>query len=515
MGPENDAQFRVMFERSADAILLLDTSSNRFVEYNQATLDMLRCSREELRALHPSELSPPRQPDGRDSYESANERIAAAIRSGSTRFEWIHRSPHREDFPVEVLLTSLQGGTSPLLLVVWRDITERKRNEEALRQAQKVESLGVLAGGVAHDLNNLLTVMNGHLALARAAPDARSTREHLALVERAVTRATDLSRQMLAYSGHTALAIEPVDLDQAVREMAALLSAAVTNVGRLTHEPSPVSVIVEANRTELSQVIMNLVTNAAEASGPGGSVVVRTLALELDEATLARDFVGQGLEAGRYCMLQVVDQGLGMSDDVLARMLDPFFSTKGPGRGLGLSTVMGIVRSRRGGLRVRSQLGAGTEFSVVFPASARSPSPALPDAPTAPEPKGEGLVLLVDDQPNVRRSVRGLLELLGFRVLEAVDGESALDLLRLDARDVRWVLMDLTMPGLDGHETFVAMRALDPTVKVILSSGWAQSQLAARFLADPPLAFLRKPFRLDELVVLLEGVGLLAPRPTR
>lgn len=461
MASESDAQFRVMFERSADAILLLDTSSNTFVEYNQATLDMLRCSREELSALHPSELSPPRQPDGRDSYESANERIAAAIRSGNTRFEWVHRSPHREDFPVEVLLTSLQGGTSPLLLVVWRDITERKRNEEALRQAQKVESLGVLAGGVAHDLNNLLTVMNGHLALARAAlPDARSTSEHLSMVERAVARATDLSRQMLAYSGHTALAVEPVDLDQAVREMAALLSAAVANVGRLTHEPAPVPVVVEANRTELPQVIMNLVTNAAEASSPGGTIVVRTAALELDGATLARDFVGQGLEPGRYCMLQVVDRGCGMSDDVQARMLDPFFSTKGPGRGLGLSAVMGIVRSRRGGLRVRSQLGAGTEFSVVFPASTRVASPALPDAPTAREARGEGLVLLVDDQPNVRRSVRGLLELLGFSVLEAVDGESALDLFRLDARDVRWVLMDLTMPGLDGHETFLAMRAL-------------------------------------------------------
>lgn len=513
MGIESDAQFRLMFERSADAILLLDTSGNKFVEYNQATLDMLRCSREELRALHPSELSPPRQPDGKDSYESANERIAAAIRAGSHRFEWVHRSPHRADFPVEVLLTPIQGGSSPLLLVVWRDITERKKNEEALRQAQKFESLGMLAGGVAHDLNNLLTAMYGHLALARAAPDARSTGEHLVMCERVVAKAADLSQQMLAYAGQVALAIEPVDLRQAVQEMTALLSAAVAKGGRLVHEPSAEPVVIEANRTELQQVIMNLVTNAAEASDPGAPVVVRTRAVELDDAALARDFVGQGLEPGRYCLLEVADRGYGMSAEVLARMLDPFFSTKGHGRGLGLSAVMGIVRSRRGGLRVRSQEGAGTEFSIVLPASARDlPAPVAAGAPPARR-KGEGVVLLVDDQPNVRKSVRALLELIGFSVLEAEDGESARDLYRREAARIRWVLMDLTMPGMDGHETYVALRELDPTVKVILSSGWAQSPLAERFRADPPLAFLRKPFRLEELVTLLERSGLLAVGP--
>lgn len=514
MSLDSDAKFRLMFERSADAILLLDPSSNTFVEYNQAALDMLRCSREELRALHPSELSPPLQPDGRGSYEAANERIATAIRVGSNRFEWLHRSPHRDDFPVEVLLTPIQRGASPLILVVWRDISERKRSEAALRQAQKLESLGVLAGGVAHDLNNLLTVINSHLALARAAlSDARGASEHLELVERGVARATDLSQQMLAYSGHTSLLVEPVDLDRVVEEMVALLSAALTRGGRLVREPAATPVVVEANRTELQQVVMNLVTNAAEASPPGAPVVVRTRAVELDEEALARDWVGQGLAPGPYCLLQVDDRGAGMSEEVVARMLDPFFSTKGPGRGLGLSAAMGIVRSRRGGLHVRSRVGAGTTFSVVFPASARAPAPLRPRAGPPPQARGEGTVLLVDDEPNVRHSVAALLQLIGFTTLEAADGQSARDLFRLHPGQIRWVLMDLTMPGLDGHETFLALRALDPQVRVILSSGWAQSEVADRFHADPPLAFLRKPFRLDELLELLDGLGLLSAAP--
>ncbi|MCC7538778.1 MAG: response regulator, partial [Deltaproteobacteria bacterium] len=502
-------RFRLMFERSADAILLLDTAINKFVEYNQAALDMLRCSKEELSVLHPSELSPPLQPDGRDSFTSANERIASAVRDGSHRFEWIHRSPHRPDFPVEVLLTPIQMGAAPMLLVVWRDITERKRNEEALRQAQKLESLGVLAGGIAHDFNNLLTAIHGHLGLARTEiADDHPALEHLRHVERAVSRAADLSRQMLAYSGQGPLEVETLDLGQAVTEMVDLLRAAASGV-RLSIERSTETLPIDVSPAQLHQVVMNVVTNAIEASNPDGLVTVRTSSVALDQDTIDRDFTGYALRPGRHAAFAVEDHGCGMSPDVLAKVFDPFYSTKGTGRGLGLSALAGIVRSHRGGMGIRTAEGTGTRFTVVFPWSARSGAAPV-EAPADAEPeRGAGLVLVVDDHPAIRVSTRGLLVSMGFDAIDAPDGESAVRAYAENQGRVRWVLMDLTMPGMNGYDAFLAIRRLDPSARVILSSGWAETVLAERFRADPPMAFLPKPYRREELEEVLRRAGLM------
>jgi PAS domain S-box-containing protein len=513
MVTDSDARFRLMFERSADAILLLDTTGNKFVEYNQAALDMLRCSKEELSALHPSALSPTHQPDGRDSFSAADAHIARAIAAGSHRFEWVHRSPHRPDFPVEVLLTPIQLGAAPLLLVVWRDITERQQREEALRQAQKLESVGLLAGGIAHDFNNLLTAMIGHLALARRTlgPEHRVD-AHLAQVDRAVRQAADLSHQMLAYSGQRALHVEAVELNGAVRELLDLLQVAVGRNIRLTFEPGAAPATIEVNQVELKQVIMNLVTNAAEASQANGEVTVRTRAQQIDAAQAARDFGAQELKAGPHVVLEVEDRGHGMSREVQARIFDPFFSTKGRGRGLGLSALVGIVRSHGGGLRIRSAEGRGTTFEVLFPASTRSTAPVMGRADAA-STRGAGRMLLVDDHVGVRAATRALLESMGFEVLEAADGEAAVRAYSRDPGSIRWVLMDLTMPGMSGHDAFRAIRQLDPHARVILSSGWAEQDLAERFRADPPEGFLSKPYRFEDLQAVLERLDLMVGDP--
>ena len=502
-------RFRLMFERSADAILLLDTSTNHFVEYNQAALDMLSCTREELRALHPSALSPSHQPDGTDSFSAANERIATAIAQGSNRFEWVHRSPHRADFPVEVLLTPIQSGQAPLILVVWRDITERKRSEEALRQAQKLESLGVLAGGVAHDFNNLLTAITGRLALARGTLlEGHPARVHLDHLERAATTAAELCRQMLAYSGHGALAVEAVDVGRAVRELGELLRAGTAREVRLDLDVGHGALYARANRAELQQVILNLVTNAAEASRPGDVVSVRARTLEMSQAELERDYPSQGMKPGSFVALEVEDRGAGMSPEVRARIFDPFFSTKGRGRGLGLSALLGIVRAHQGGLQIRSAPGAGTHFTVLFPSAEPGPRLAAAKAPATPA-RGRGRVLVVDDHPSVRSSTAAILSTMGFEVTEAADGESALAAWQAEPGAFGWALMDLTMPGMDGHQAWKAMRQQDPGAKVIFTSGWAASELAERFRDDPPLAFLPKPWRLEQLEDVLRRAGLL------
>lgn len=507
---EEDAKFRLMFERSADAILLLDTGANLFVEYNQATLDMLRCTRAELSALHPSKLSPPRQPDGRESFEKANEMIETAIREGSHRFEWIHCSPHRDDFPVEVLLTPLPLGGMSTVVVTWRDITDRRRSEEALRQAQRLESLAVLAGGIAHDFNNLLTAMFGHLRVAHQLTGDPRVHSHLDSVEQAVSKAADLTRQLLVYGGTATFAVAPIDLGVLVAEMTELLRVSISKQVRVACEVAQQLPAIEADRAQLQQVVMNLITNAGEAIGDAeGAVSIRVAPVQLDAARVKRDFVGQDLQPGPMVMIEVTDTGCGMTPDVRDRIFDPFFSTKQSGRGLGLAALRGILRSHRAGVHVESEPGRGTTFAVFFPAS---PLVAVrPVHDSWGQRTGAGTVLVVDDEANVRKSVGALFGRLGFFVIEASGGVEAIETFRARRAEIRWVFMDLTMPRMDGHATFLELRKIDPSVVVVLSSGWTEEDVRRRFTGQPPSGFLPKPFDMDELGGLLDRLHLLTP----
>jgi PAS domain S-box-containing protein len=529
---DDDARFRLFFERSSDAILLLDTATNQFVQYNDATLEMLRRTRQELASLHPSVLSPTTQPDGQDSFSKANQMIATAVARGSHRFEWTHCSPHRADFPVEVVLTPVTKGDAPMLMVVWRDITERKRAEEAQRKTQKLESLGLLAGGIAHDFNNLLAAILGNLSLARLeVPPGNPALEYLKHMEAAIDRAAHLTRQMLAYSGQGSLSIKPLDLAREVRDMADLLAASVPKGVKLVYEAIGEVPPVRADAAQIGQVIMNLVINAAEsilprsgnprpagngASSPVadgiGTVTLHTGSVSLSEAQIVRDFDGQSLRPGQHALLRVTDTGTGMSREVQAQIFDPFFSTKKSGRGLGLSALMGIVRAHKGGVLLDSEPGRGTTFSVYLPASTTEPLPAQAPPPAATL-KGEGgRVLLVEDEPMVRRSTRNLLEALGFSVVEAADGDEAIEVFKAERATLRWVLMDLTMPRMDGHTAFLALQKIEPEVKVVLSSGWAAADVAERFRGHPPAGFLSKPFVLGEILATLHQAGILAKR---
>jgi nitrogen-specific signal transduction histidine kinase len=388
------------------------------------------------------------------------------------------------------------------------DVTERRQAEEALRQSQKLESLGLLAGGIAHDFNNLLTAVLGNLNLAQLhLPENAPAQPFLAKMEAAVLRATELTKQMLAYSGRGHFLVQPQDLNETVRDVTHLLEVSISKNIRLEFDLKPGLPAIQADAAQIQQVVMNLVTNASDAIGSREGIIhLSTSLAHLNERELRPYRHGEALEPGRYVILEVADTGMGMSPDVLARIFDPFFTTKASGRGLGLSAMLGILRGHKAGLMIRSATDRGSTFRLCFPAT-EEPLTASPPAleATTPHPL-QGRVLLVDDEEIVLQSIGSALQLLGLEVLTAGDGLEALERFREARPRLDLVLMDLTMPRMDGREAFQAMQDLDPAVPVILSSGFTEQDSLRTLSGRGPAGFIQKPYQIKELRELLQRV---------
>jgi PAS domain S-box-containing protein len=389
-------------------------------------------------------------------------------------------------------------------LVMFTDVTERRKGEDALRQTQKLESLGVLAGGIAHDFNNLLSAMQGNLNLAQVkSPIGSAAIPFLQNMEGAIQKAAELTRQMLAYSGKGRFVVEPMDLNRLVAEITHLLVVSISKKVQLDFDLASSLPPIEADLAQLHQVVMNLVTNASEAIGETeGVITIATSLRDLGEGEAEAAFPGQALEPGRYVVLRVSDTGCGMEPNVLARIFDPFFSTKGSGRGLGLSAMLGILRGHRAGIEIQSEPGHGTVVQVLFRASqAKVPDLGQAD-PVAHKDRFHGKVLLVDDEPGLRFSFGSMLQHLGFRVVAARDGVEALE--RFIPGEFTLVLMDLTMPRMDGKEALFQMKARDPEVRVVLASGYSESEAIKPQTGPRPAGFIQKPFGLEGLAKVLE-----------
>ncbi|HZO07740.1 MAG TPA: PAS domain S-box protein [Myxococcota bacterium] len=393
------------------------------------------------------------------------------------------------------------------ILSINRDVTDQIREEEERRelerrvqQAQRLESLGVLAGGVAHDFNNLLTPILGEagLALLDLPPEAAPLRGHLIQIQRAAHRAAALTQQMLAYAGQGEISPEPVDLSALVRELGELLGSAGGRRARLSYELAEDLPQIEADATQLGQVAMNLITNAGEALGDAvGSVVVRTGTVDLP-ADLAGTLTGAELQPGPHVYFEVQDDGGGMDEATRARIFDPFFTTKFTGRGLGLAAALGIVRAHRGAIEIESEPGRGSRLRVLLPAvPARRPA-AAEGASDAAAWRSAGTVLVVDDDEGVRAFAVAALGRCGFDVIAAASGSEALELYARRAGEIRAVLLDRTLPGSGGEEVFSAIRRIRPDARVVLMSGYAEEGAAAPF-AGPVAGFLRKPFTPEAL----------------
>jgi PAS domain S-box-containing protein len=387
------------------------------------------------------------------------------------------------------------GGRPIGFLEINTDITEKRHIEEQLRHTQKLESLGVLAGGVAHDFNNLLTGILGNASLAFDSlephhPDRILIEE----VMKAAERAADLTRQLLAYAGKGRFVMRTVDLSELVREISGLIQTSIPKLVQLRLQLGESLPGIDADPGQLQQIVMNLVINGAEAIGPeGGTVLVRTTVQKTDSPSSGVISAnGSTLNPGEYVCLEVHDTGCGMSEETLAKIFDPFFTTKFAGRGLGLSAVLGIVNAHRGALRVSSQPGQGTTFQALFPVSAKP----LTVAPVkfATNLGGSGTVLVVDDEDVVRQTARHTLEHYGYQTVCATDGAAALDLYRLHTAEISLVLLDLTMPVMNGEEALRQMQMINPDVRVLLSSGYNEVEAIQRFAGKGLAGFIQKPY---------------------
>ncbi len=404
----------------------------------------------------------------------------------------------------EVLLSAeaIELGGRRCILALCHDVTDHRRAEETLRLAQKTESLGVLAGGVAHDFNNLLAVMLGHCALAlQKLPLDADARRHVEKAVDASERAAGLTRQMLAYSGRGHFQIRPTDLNELVRVNVDLLAAALPKQVVLSARLAAGLPPVAADPSQMQQVVMNLVLNAAEAIGSRpGTVTVTTTRREVPAGERGfRQPTGEPLAPGVYAELAVRDDGMGMDAPTLSRIFEPFFTTKTTGRGLGLAATQGIVRGHRGGLAVESTPGAGSTFRLLFPASFEAPA----EGKAALLGTASGLVLVVDDEEWVRDAIAAMLEAAGIAWIAAESGSTALRIFRERDPEISLVLLDLSMPGLSGEETFEELRRIRPGLRVLLSSGYAEDVATSRFLGRGLAGFIQKPYRPEALVAAI------------
>lgn len=377
-----------------------------------------------------------------------------------------------------------------------------------LREDQKLNSLGILVSGLAHDFNNLLVGMlgNAELALgglAEGTPEYRAVRE----IREAASRAAELVHQMLAYAERASLVVKPVRLNALIEEMKPLLAAMISKKALVRYRLADSFPLLEGEVSQLRQVIMNLIINAAEALGEKeGLVRVETGVAELSQGELRQTLLAEDLSAGPYAYLRVSDNGTGMDEATRDRIFEPFFTTKPAGRGLGLAAVQGIVRNHHAAIGLETAPGKGTSLTVYFPVVEVREEREEKGAVAFAEWHGSGTVLVVDDEPTVRSVICATVAKVGFTSLEAVDGKEGLETFRRHEEEICAVCLDLTMPRLDGQETFREIHRLRPEIPVLLLSGYTEEEAARRFGGSGLAGFVHKPFRPQDLIEKLRQV---------
>jgi PAS domain S-box-containing protein len=449
--------------------------------------------------LHPDDREWARDFVRKEIQERRDHELEYRMLAADGRTVWLH----------DIATVAVEGGVTARLRGVMFDITARKQAEQErqalerkIQETQKLESLGVLAGGIAHDFNNLLTGILGNADLAQLDLPAESpARESLAQIETAARRAADLCRQMLAYSGKGRFVVQRVDLNRIVSDLTHLLTISISKHAVLRLNLADRLPAIEADVTQVRQVMMNLVINASEAlMEKSGVIAVTTGAVRVDAAYLRTTSFQPEPAPGDYVFLEVSDNGCGMDESTRTRIFDPFFTTKFAGRGLGLAAVLGIMRSHRGAIKIYSEPGRGSTFKLLFPAADGTAAELDPGSGQVSGWRGHGRVLIIDDEETIRTVSARMLERAGFTTETEGDPREAITRFERDPARFALVLLDLTMPHLNGEEVFRQLRVLRPDLRVLLMSGFNEQDAINRFTGKGLTGFVQKPLGYEVLI---------------
>ncbi len=507
---ESKKKYKFIFEKSPAGIFVYDNNL-KIQFFNDKFASLLRTTREKLQHF--------------DINNSIDKSILDCLKTPITKktdgfYEgWYHTTISDILLYVAISTTPYSDIEGNLIggLGIVNDLTHLKKTtderiemERKLQHAQRLETIGVLAGGIAHDFNNILMAILGNSEIAMMKLSFSSpAKDNLLKIQRATERAADLCKQLLAYAGKGNYNITHLDLNKLINEMLYMLELSISKKIIIKYNLNKTIPFILADSTQINQIIMNLITNASEAIGDkAGIISISTGILECDRNYLKKTFVCEDLPEGKYCFFEVSDNGCGMNEDTRNKMFDPFFTTKFFGRGLGMSAVLGIVRSHNGTIKVYTEKDKGTTIKVLFTALEEYPLTNIPSNQTIEltKPQYQGTVLLIDDEDYVRQTAKDQLEYLGLNVILAAHAREALIIFKEKKDTINLVLLDLVLPEIDGIECYRELRRINPDVKVIVVSGYNVEDIKNNFNGKGVQGFLQKPYSIKELEKLLKQV---------
>jgi len=494
---EKELRYRMLFEAANDAIFLME--GPLCIECNLQAVSMLDVAgKEDIIGHHVVDFSPQKQPSGESSAEKADHLMKACYEGISQSFYWQFQSKTGNLIDAEVSLSILNINGKSYIQSVVRDVSEsmraaedRKKMEVQLVQVQKLEAIGRLAGGVAHDYNNMLGVLKTEL------PADAPVLKRILEIEKAGLRSRDITRQLLAFSRKQIALPRVVDLNSLIENMQKTLVRLIGEDVELRFTPGRGPCRVAIDPSQVDQILVNLAINARDAMPLGGKLVMETKNITVDEA-----YCGEHIDfrPGGYVQLTVSDEGIGMSKEVLSHIFEPFFTTKEPGKGtgLGLSTVYGIVKQNGGFILACSEPAEGSTFNIYLPQTTGGAEEAGMSAEDG-LPTGAGTILLVEDDDMVREMVRGMLKAIGYTAYEAASSQEALEFLEKSSVRIDLLLTDVIMPGMDGKELAEKVKANNSGIRVLFMSGYASNVIVHRGVLDEGVHYIQKPFSMEGL----------------
>jgi PAS domain S-box-containing protein len=495
----SEERYRLLFEGNPQPTWVFDEKTLAFLAVNEAACKSYGYSREELLAMTIADIRPAEEVDRLRGFLKTE-------RSGHHESGiWRHRKKDATVIEAEIRSSPIEFGGRKARLVLALDVTERRRLEEQLLQAQKMEAIGQLAGGIAHDFNNLLTAILGYADLAARSEGRRDAAEAVEEIRKAGERAADLTRQLLAFSRKQVFEPKVLDLNALVSNLEKMLRRLIGEDVELATKLDPVLGPVRVDASQIEQVIVNLAVNARDAMPDGGTLTIETQNVALDE-TYAREHVS--IHPGEYVMFAITDTGVGMSAETQKHIFEPFFTTKerGKGTGLGLSTVYGTVKQSGGYIWVYSELGRGTSFKVYLPRVEAPVEPVVASRKPERASGGSETVLLVEDTESVRKLTRRILDGAGYTVLEAGDGAAAVETAQQHTGRIHLLLTDVVMPLMGGSDLASRIRSLHPEAKLLFMSGYTDEAVVRHGLVSEGRLFLQKPFTPQALLARVREV---------